>query len=58
MLHVPERDITLSKSIVRKYRASNQREEITMAIDDKRPLKEDSVIIPLTYIKPKVDKKT
>ena len=57
MLHLPDRDITLSESTMRKYRASNQREEITIAIDDKRPLKETIVIIPLTYIKPKAEKK-
>ena len=57
MLHLPKRDITLSKSTVRKYRASNQREEINMAIDDKRSSKENSVIIPLTYIEPKADRK-
>ena len=49
ILHLPERDITISKSTVRKYRATNQREEITAAIDDKRPFKENSVIISLTY---------
>ena len=57
MLHLPDRDIVLGESTVRKYRASNQREEITISIDDRRPLKENSVIIPLTYIKPAPDKK-
>ena len=57
MLHLPDRDIALSESTTRKYRASNQREEITITINDRRPLKENSFIMPLTYIKPKANKK-
>ena len=38
MLHLPDCDITLSESTVPKYQASNQKEEITIAINDRRPL--------------------
>ena len=43
--------------MLRKYRALNQRERITFAIVDRSALKENRFIIPITYIKPKADRK-